>query len=185
MSVFDKSVQNLGSGGTNLAGTQFTQSGVNLFLPGNELVFQTNSGVQSIVASGTGLPVSLVGSAAISGTVGVIGSVAISGSVGILGPVAVSGTVRQVGAANLATNQVSVGTTSTQIVGSRSLRRDVIVTNQTNTDTWVGQSGVTATNGQLLVGVKGASVDIPFNGVVHGVVLSGSTGSVSYLEVYD
>ncbi len=88
------------------------------------------------------------------------------------------------GAAHLATNHVSVGTSATQIVPVNSTRRGIAVTNLGTTDVWIGDSGVTTSTGDLLPGTKGASVFIPTTAAVYGIVGTGSQ-SVSFMEVYD
>lgn len=156
---FNSIATNLQSGGPNLAGYSFTQ------------------------ASGQPSPVFVQATIIVSGLVNVGNG--ISGSVGVLGSVSVSGVVHEQGAANVNIGQVALSGLANQIVSSRTTRRDVLITNMTTFDTWIGQSGVNSGNGALLVGVKGASLDVEFNGSLYGVVLSGNAGAVSYLETYD
>ena len=94
--------------------------------------------------------------------------------------------VVQAGAAHIANGQVTVDTTSggVQIVGTRSTRRCVTIVNLGTTDVWVGAGTVTASNGQLLLGVKGASVSLDTTAAVKAIVASGSQ-DVSFLEEYD
>jgi hypothetical protein len=86
------------------------------------------------------------------------------------------------GSSNLATNQVSVGTSATQIVPARAGRGAVTITNLGTNDVWLGVSGVTVGNGHLLLGAKGSSVTIPTNAAVFGI--AGVAQSVSFLETY-
>lgn len=86
-----------------------------------------------------------------------------------------------VGAATLATAQVSVTTTvgGTQILAARTGiagtgRVSATVCNTSTTDVWLGPSGVTVGNGQLLVGIKGACATINTTAAIFGIVGSGS-----------
>lgn len=90
------------------------------------------------------------------------------------------------GAANLANGQVSVGTTAggTQVVTARATRRAVTITNLGTTDVYIGVGTVSTTNGDLLLGVKGASKTICTTAAVKAIVASGSQ-NVSFLEEYD
>jgi hypothetical protein len=88
------------------------------------------------------------------------------------------------GAANIATNQVSIGTSATQVVPVNATRRGVSITNLGTTDVWVGAAGVTTATGDLLAGSKGASVFIPTTAAVYAIVGIG-TQAVSFMEVYD
>lgn len=91
--------------------------------------------------------------------------------------------------ANVATGQVSVGSTATLIVPSRigapgTGRAAVIITNIGTTDVYIGfNNTVTTGNGDLLTGTKGAFVTIPYDGAIWGIVASGSQ-TVSFMEVY-
>jgi len=86
------------------------------------------------------------------------------------------------GSAGIATAQVSVGTTATQIVAARAARGSVKITNLGTTDVFIGVAGVTSTTGDLLPGTKGASITIPSNAAVFGI--AGTAQSVSVLEVF-
>lgn len=88
------------------------------------------------------------------------------------------------GTGTLATNQVSVTTTATQIVASRSGRRSVTVIQHGSTAVYLGPtSGVTTSNGILLIGTAGAAVTFEYSGAVYGIVSSGSV-TVGYAEEY-
>lgn len=88
------------------------------------------------------------------------------------------------GASTIANGQVTVASTSTEIVPARSGRRAVVIINLGATDVYLGTTGVTTSTGLYLMGTAGASVQIPTSAAVYGVVGSG-TQAVSYMEVYD
>jgi hypothetical protein len=87
------------------------------------------------------------------------------------------------GSGTIATAQVSVATSSTQVVAARAGRGSVKITNLGTTDVFVGVTGVTTTTGDLLPGTKGASITIPTNAAVFAVA-SGAAQTVSVMEVY-
>lgn len=87
------------------------------------------------------------------------------------------------GSGSIATAQVSVATTSTQIVAARAGRGSVKITNLGTTDVYIGVTGVSTTTGDLLPGTKGASITVPTNAAVFGIA-SGAAQSVSVLEVF-
>jgi hypothetical protein len=76
--------------------------------------------------------------------------------------------------ANFATSQATVGSTATLIVAQRSGRDTVVVENTGTTAVYLGNSGVTISNGLLLPGVVGASVALETTDAVYGVVASGT-----------
>lgn len=86
--------------------------------------------------------------------------------------------------ASIANGQVSVTTSSTQVVAARATRKAVRITNLGTTDVFIGVTGVTTTTGDLLVGTKGASVTIFTSAAVFAVVGTG-TQSVSFMEEYN
>lgn len=90
------------------------------------------------------------------------------------------------GAPNVATAQVSVDDTSggVQVVAARATRRSVTIVNHGDVDVWIGGTGVTVSNGALLLGTKGAALTIATNAVVRAIT-GGDTVSVGVLEVYD
>lgn len=92
-------------------------------------------------------------------------------------------TVSGVGASNFATGQVALASTATQIVSSRSTRRSITIVNLSTTDMYIGNSGVTTSTGQLLLGVKGTAITLEVVGAVYGIVATG-TPSVSFEEEY-
>lgn len=89
---------------------------------------------------------------------------------------------RDYGSAAIATSQVSVGTSATQIVPARSGRLAVTITMVGSGDVFVGASGVTVANGSLLLGSKGSSITIPTQAAVFGIGAVAQT--VSVLETY-
>lgn len=126
-----------------------------------------NGGVQP-VGTGTAnvaLPTSAVGS---NGT----------------GPASVSNpaATRSYGSAAIATSQVTVGTTATQIVPARSGRMAVTITMVGAGDVFVGPTGVTVANGALLLGTKGSSITIHTQGAVFGI--GAVAQAVSVLETF-
>lgn len=89
---------------------------------------------------------------------------------------------RDYGSASIATSQVSVGTSATQIVPARSGRLAVTITMAGGGDVFVGATGVTVANGSLLLGVKGSSVTIPTQAAVFGIGAVAQT--VTVLETF-
>lgn len=87
------------------------------------------------------------------------------------------------GVPTLGTNQVSIGNTATLILPVRTGRRSLIIVQHGTVDVFIGDSGVTTSNGLLLTGTKGASLSIPGTMAVYAIVASG-TQTVSYLEIY-
>ena len=92
------------------------------------------------------------------------------------------GVTRSVGTGAMATAQVSVGTGSTLIVAARADRASVTITNLGTVDIYIGNTGVTAGTGTLLVGTKGAAITIPTTAAVYGI--GASAQSVSFMENY-
>lgn len=86
------------------------------------------------------------------------------------------------GSGTIATTQVAVTTTAAQIVAARAGRGSVKIQNLGTTDIYLGNTGVTTTTGDLLVGTKGASVTIPTTAAIFAI--GAAAGSVSVLEVY-
>lgn len=89
---------------------------------------------------------------------------------------------RDYGSESIATSQVSVGTSATQIVPARGGRLAVTITMVGAGDVFVGATGVTVANGSLLLGTKGSSVTIPTQGAVFGIGAVAQT--VSVLETF-
>jgi hypothetical protein len=94
------------------------------------------------------------------------------------------------GAASLATGQVSVGTTvgGTLIAAARTGvpgtgRASVTIVNTTTTAIYLGNTGVTTTTGQLLPGVVGASITLNTTAAIYGIVAA-STATVTFSETY-
>lgn len=86
-------------------------------------------------------------------------------------------------AQTLATAQVSVTTSATQIAASRAGRRSITIINEGTTVVRLGVSGVTTGTGAYLAGVAGASVTLETEAAVYGIVGSG-TQTVSCIENY-
>jgi hypothetical protein len=85
-----------------------------------------------------------------------------------------------VGATNFAPAQVSVGTSATSIAAARAGaigtgRVSITITNTTTTPIFLGGSGVTATTGQLLPGIVGASVTLNTTAAIFGIAASAAT----------
>jgi predicted S18 family serine protease len=76
--------------------------------------------------------------------------------------------------ANFATSQATVGATATLIITQRPGRDTVVIENTGTTPVYLGNAGVTVSNGLLLPGVVGASVAIETTDVVYGIVASGT-----------
>jgi hypothetical protein len=85
--------------------------------------------------------------------------------------------------ASLATGQISVTTSATQIVPARAGRKEVTIVNHTTTAVYIGGSGVSVANGLLLAGVQGQGITVTGGAAVYAIAASGS-GTVSFLEVY-
>ena len=95
---------------------------------------------------------------------------------------------KAVGAANIATGQISVGSTATLIAAARTGapgtgRVDITIVNWSTVDVFLGGSGVTTSNGMKLPGVLGASITITVTSAIYGIVATG-TESISYIETY-
>lgn len=130
------------------------------------------------VSATTPLPVTLG-----AGSVNADGSMDIAGVNGTgIATAANPVPTRDYGSAALATSQVSVGTSATQIVAARAGRLAVTITMVGAGDIFLGIAGVTVTNGALLVGTKGASVTIPTQAAVFGIGAVAQT--VSIIEVF-
>lgn len=90
---------------------------------------------------------------------------------------------RNYGFSSVATNQVSVALTSTQIAAARSSRGAITIVNHGTNPVYIGTGTVTAANGLLLPGVVGASVTIPTSAQIAGIATGGAQ-TVSYLETF-
>ena|ERR1041385_2060731 len=88
-----------------------------------------------------------------------------------------------VGSPNIATGQVSVGTTATLIVPARAGRRALTIIHEGTADIRYGASGVTTGTGALLAGTKGTSMTAPVTGPLYGIVGTG-TQPLSYVETW-
>lgn len=88
-----------------------------------------------------------------------------------------------VGSPNIATGQVSVGTTATLIVPARAGRRALTIVHEGTADIRYGAAGVTTGTGALLAGTKGTSMTAPVTGALYGIVGTG-TQPLSYVETW-
>jgi hypothetical protein len=98
------------------------------------------------------------------------------------------GTFNQIGSGAFTTAQASPGTSATSIVAARTGspgtgRIAAIIINMSTTPVYIGASGVTTSTGSYLAGVIGATIVIPTQAAIYGIVSSG-TGSVSVMEIY-
>jgi hypothetical protein len=89
---------------------------------------------------------------------------------------------RGYGWAAMATGQVSVLTSNTQIVAARAGRGVVRVTNHGTNPVYLGNTGVAVGTGFILPGVVGASVEIPTPAALFGI--AGVAQTVSFIELY-
>lgn len=89
----------------------------------------------------------------------------------------------QVGVANIATGQQGLTTSAAQVVAAQPTRRSVTIVNLSSIDVYVGNTGVTTSTGQLLLGTKGTALTLETATAVFAVAASG-TPTVSYLEEY-
>lgn len=89
------------------------------------------------------------------------------------------------GAGAGSTKQVTVDNSGTTVVvAARADRIAVMITNLGTTDVYLGfATGLTTGTGDLLPGIKGASVTIPTTAEVFGVVAAASQ-AVSVMEIY-
>jgi hypothetical protein len=83
----------------------------------------------------------------------------------------------------LATAQIPVGTSATKILDARPDRREAVLVNHGTTDVLIGGSNVTAANGVLLAGIKGASITLRTTAAIYGIVAV-DTQTVSAAESY-
>jgi hypothetical protein len=84
---------------------------------------------------------------------------------------------------NLATGQISVASSATQIVPARAGRKEVTIVNHATTAVYIGGSGVTAATGLFLAGVQGQGITVTGAAAIYAITASGSE-TVSFLEVY-
>jgi len=87
------------------------------------------------------------------------------------------------GSPNFNTGQASAGANAAVLVPARSGRNSVTIENLGTTDVFLGPSGVSATSGHLLPGVKGATITIPTSAAIYGVAATG-TQAISFMETY-
>jgi hypothetical protein len=86
-------------------------------------------------------------------------------------------------ASSFNTGQVSVLGTATLIVAQNTGRHAVLITNTGTIAIYIGiDATVTASTGQLLPGVVGASISIPSKSAVYGISAS-TAETVTFLDV--
>ena len=85
--------------------------------------------------------------------------------------------------ANVATGQVTVGTSATLIVAARAGRWSVSITQEGTTLVRLGGSGVTLTSGAVLPGTQYSDRSLDGGAAIYGIVAAGSA-PVSFVEVY-
>lgn len=83
----------------------------------------------------------------------------------------------------IATGQVSVAATVTQVVPQRLGRGTIKITQLGTVAVFCGPTGITVLTGDLLPGTVGASVIIPTSAAVF-CISSGAAQSVSFMEAY-
>lgn len=92
--------------------------------------------------------------------------------------------VRDYGTDDMATGQVTATTTASVVYGGNVKAKEVTFVNLGTTDVYFGKSNVTTSNGQLLVGTKGATLTIKTRSPIYAIVGTG-TQAVSYLATID
>ena len=87
------------------------------------------------------------------------------------------------GAANLATGQVALNSsTPTSICAAQPTRRSAIISNTSaSAIVWIGGAAVTSTTGQIIP--SGASLTIPVTAAIYGI--ASTTETVTFAEAYD
>jgi hypothetical protein len=91
--------------------------------------------------------------------------------------------VDEQGGTAIASNQISIATTATQIAAARETRKRIALVNKGGRDVYIGAAGVTASTGRLLA-FGDPPMEILTTAAVFGIVDIGS-GSIHYVEVYD
>ena len=88
------------------------------------------------------------------------------------------------GAHALDNNQATVGAAATQILGPRNTRRSVTIRNtHASASCYIGQAGVSATNGFLLK--AGESISVDSVAVIYGIRADSTDVLICYLESFD
>lgn len=88
------------------------------------------------------------------------------------------------GSDNIATSQVSVGTSATLIAAARPGRKGITITNITGTQQiFIGNTGVAANTGALIPAAVAGSQTIPSSAAVYGIAVT-LAQTVSVLETY-
>lgn len=74
----------------------------------------------------------------------------------------------------IATSQVTVTTSATQLVTKDTVTTEVLIINEGTTAVRIGGSAVTSGTGALLPGAVGATLSLTFSGDLYGITASGS-----------
>lgn len=90
--------------------------------------------------------------------------------------------VQNVVPASIATGQVAVGTSATLVAAARATRQAITIVSASAVVFYVGNTGVTAANGQYVAAAAGASITINTTAAIYAVGASAVT--VSYMETY-
>lgn len=99
-------------------------------------------------------------------------------------PIGVASVMTTEGAINGAGNQIAVEAVATLIAAARPGRKGVVVQNLGAVDVWLGFSNaVTASNGLLLLGSRGATFFIDGGAAIYAIVASGSQ-HVAFAEIF-
>lgn len=92
---------------------------------------------------------------------------------------------QSIGADTLAADQVAMTDTAAEIVAARTGRRSVTVVQLGTDSVYLGPtSGVTDTNGVILIGTIGAAATFEYAGALYGICASGESSTVAYVEEY-
>jgi hypothetical protein len=86
-------------------------------------------------------------------------------------------------APGIAHNQVTVTTTAIIIAPVRASRKGILIVNHGAVDVYIGAQGVTSSTGMLLVGTKGAWLNIESGGAIYAITASGSA-TISFNEAF-
>ncbi|WP_420140148.1 hypothetical protein [Sphingomonas sp.] len=82
----------------------------------------------------------------------------------------------------IATNQVAVTTSATQVVPARAGRQSITISSTSAVVFYLGGSGVTTSNGLYVAGSAGASITLATSAAVYAIGASAVT--LSYIENY-
>lgn len=93
--------------------------------------------------------------------------------------------VGELGSSAIATSQVVPTNAAGTLIAARETRKRVLITNNSNQDTWVGPATVTTANGYIVP--VGATLTLYTAALIQAIIGSGltMTGVISILEEYD